>query len=34
MNYLDLPPEEMPQTGEEMKALLDEQSRWFKPASG
>ncbi len=29
LNHLDLPPEEMPQTGEEMKALLDRKSRWL-----
>ncbi len=29
LNHLDLPPEEMPQTGEEMKALLDGKSRWL-----
>ncbi len=31
LNHLDLPPDELPQTGEQMKALMDEQSRWLNP---
>ena len=31
LNHLDLAPEDMPQTGEAMKALMDEQSRWLNP---
>jgi predicted amidohydrolase len=31
LNHLDLPPEQLPQTGEEMKALMDAQSRWLNP---
>jgi len=29
LNHLDLPPGELPQSGEAMKALMDEQSRWL-----
>ena len=32
LNHLDLPPDELPQTGEQMKALMDEQSRWLNPS--
>ena len=28
LNHLDLPPEELPKTGEEMKALLDKVSNY------
>jgi hypothetical protein len=31
MNHLDLPPEQLPQSGEAMKALMDSQSRWLNP---
>jgi predicted amidohydrolase len=31
LNHLDLPPDQLPQTGEQMKALMDEQSRWLNP---
>jgi predicted amidohydrolase len=31
LNHLDLPPEQLPQTGEEMKALMDGRSRWLNP---
>lgn len=31
LNHLDLPPGELPQTGEQMKALMDDQSRWLNP---
>lgn len=30
MNHLDLPVEQLPDTGEEMKAIMDKQSRWLK----
>lgn len=30
MNHLDLPPEKLPQTNEDMKKLIDSQSRWLK----
>jgi hypothetical protein len=33
LNHLDLPPDELPQTGEQMKALMDEQSRWLNPSN-
>ena len=29
LNHLDLPPEELPQTRADMKALLDRVSRWL-----
>ncbi len=29
LDHLDLPPESLPQTGEEMKTLIDETSRWL-----
>ena len=29
MNHLDLPAKELPQTGEDMKALMDGESRWL-----
>ena len=29
LNHLDLPPDELPKTGEDMKALMDAQSRWL-----
>jgi len=29
LNHMDIPPQEMPQTREEMKALLDRASRWL-----
>lgn len=29
LDHLDLPPEDLPQTGEDMKALLDARSRWL-----
>ena len=29
LNHLDLPPDELPQTREDMKALLDRESRWL-----
>ncbi|MDH5256142.1 MAG: hypothetical protein OEW72_09535, partial [Gammaproteobacteria bacterium] len=32
LNHLDLPPGELPQTGEDMKTLLDRLSRWLNPA--
>lgn len=31
LNHLDLPPEQLPKTGADMKALMDEQSRWLNP---
>ncbi len=31
LNHLDLPADQLPQTGEQMKALMDEQSRWLNP---
>ena len=30
LNVLDLPPEKLPQTNEDMKNLLDRNSRWLK----
>ncbi len=33
LNHLDLPPGELPQTGKDMKALLDRLSRWLNPAT-
>jgi len=30
LNHLDLPPDQLPQTGADMKALLDRLSRWLK----
>jgi predicted amidohydrolase len=33
LNHLDLPPGELPQTGEGMKKLLDRLSRWLNPAT-
>jgi predicted amidohydrolase len=32
LNHLDLPPGELPQTGEDMKTLLDRLSGWLNPA--
>jgi predicted amidohydrolase len=32
LDHLDLPPDELPQTGDDMKVLLDERSRWLNPA--
>jgi hypothetical protein len=32
LNHLDLPPAELPQTGADMKQLLDRLSRWLNPA--
>ena len=29
-NHLDLPPNQLPQNGKEMKKLLDQKSRWLK----
>ena len=29
LNHLDLPPGELPKTGEDMKALVDRLSRWL-----
>lgn len=34
LNHLDLPPGELPQTGEDMKAYLDRISRWLNPDGG
>jgi len=31
LNHLDLPPDQLPRTGEDMKALLDQASRWLNP---
>lgn len=31
LNHLDVPENELPQTGEDMKALMDRQSRWLHP---
>lgn len=31
LNHLDLPPEKLPQTIQDMKALLDQRSRWLNP---
>jgi predicted amidohydrolase len=31
LNHLDLPPDELPQSGEQMKDLMDGQSRWLNP---
>jgi predicted amidohydrolase len=31
LNHLDLPPGEMPDSGADMKALMDSQSRWLNP---
>lgn len=31
LNHLDLPPDQLPRTGEDMKALLDRASRWLNP---
>jgi hypothetical protein len=31
MSNITFPPEELPQTGEQMKALMDAQSRWLNP---
>lgn len=33
LNHLDLPPEQLPQTGADMKALIDRLSRWLNPRS-
>ena len=33
LNHLDLPPGELPQTGEDMQKLLDRLSRWLNPAA-
>lgn len=33
LDHLDLPPGELPQTGEDMKKLLDRLSRWLNPAT-
>ncbi len=33
LNHLDLPPGELPQTGDDMKKLLDRLSRWLNPAT-
>lgn len=30
LNHLDIPDEELPQTGEEMKELIDNTSRWLE----
>jgi predicted amidohydrolase len=32
LNHLDLPPEKLPQTNEDMKALIDSKSRWLNRA--
>jgi predicted amidohydrolase len=32
LNHLDLPADKLPQTNEAMKELIDERSRWLKPA--
>ena len=31
-NHMDVPPEDLPVDGKEMKQLLDERSRWLNPA--
>lgn len=31
LNHLDLPPDQLPKTGEDMKALMDARSRWLNP---
>lgn len=33
LNHLDLPPDQLPQTGADMKALLDRLSRWLNPSA-
>jgi hypothetical protein len=31
LNHLDLPPDELPQTRDDMRELMDRASRWLNP---